>query len=393
MKCILCGSTNIETAFVLENGPRYAQKLLDTPDAAGGEHITVPLFKCADCGMVQIDPDKLEHGEYFEDYLMSRSCTELYVRYDNELAEILDRKYTLAGKSVVEIGCGDGFFSELLIQRGAKVSAVEPSATACGLASERGVTCYNVFLGDNILDSVKEKFDGFVTKQVMDLVKDPNNFLTNLGKMLKPGAWGLIDVPSWTKTLLDQRYYDVLPDRVGYYTAQTLTEIMERNNFHVVEVFHGADDEYVGAYVVYQGRKDGLLEDFKEEFSEFRSVFSGLMQNYRAQGKRVAAWGAGAKGVTIFAFSGMDKSTIQYVVDKDPFKVGKYLPGSLLPVVAPETVKSDPVDAMIITGVMFSKEITKQLVNELGFKGDVILMSPRPRVLSAEEKAALLKQN
>lgn len=393
MKCIVCESSNIETAFVLENGPRYAQKLLETPDKVGGQHITVNLYKCADCGMIQIDPAKLEHGEYFEDYLMSRSCTELYVRYDNELADILDKKYSLPGKSVVEIGCGDGFFSDLLIKRGAKVSAVEPSAKACGLAAERGVTCYNVFLDDGILNHVEEKFDGFVTKQVMDLVKDPNNFLRNLGKMLKPGAWGLIDVPSWTKTLLDHRYYDVLPDRVGYYTAKTLVEIMERNNFHVVEVFHGADDEYVGAYVVYEGCKDGLLKAFNNEFTEFRATFSGLMETYRKAGKRVAAWGAGAKGVTIFAFSGMDKSSIQYVVDKDPFKCGMFLPGSLLPVVSPDTVKQQPVDAMIITGVMFYKEITRQLVRELGFKGDIILMSPRPRVLTDAELQAVLQQD
>jgi SAM-dependent methyltransferase len=385
MKCIVCDSSNIEVAFHLENGPRYAQKLLDNVDDKGGDRLDVKLYRCVDCGMIQIDPDGLEHDEYFEDYLMSRSCTELYVQYDNELAETLDKKYTLAGQNVVEIGCGDGFFGEILIQRGAKVAAIEPSATACALAEKRGVTCYNTYLGDSIGDFVKERFDGFVTKQVMDLVKDPNNFLKNLGKILKPGAWGLIDVPSWTKTLLDMRYYDVLPDRVGYYTASSLVNVMERNNFHVVEVFHGAEDEYVGAYVIYEGEKNGLLNRFNNEFEEFNSKFTALMTGYREAGKKVAAWGAGAKGVTIFSFSGMDSKTISYVVDKDEFKWGKFLPGSRLKVVPPSMVSEQPVDAMIITGVMFYKEITRQLVNEYGFKGDVILLSPMPRVLTQDE--------
>lgn len=390
MKCIVCESSNIDIAFHLENGPRYAQKLLDAVDSKGGERMDVKLYKCTDCGMVQIDPEGLEHDEYFEDYLMSRSCTELYVQYDNELADTLDRKYDLSKQNLVEVGCGDGFFGEILIKRGAKVSAIEPSATACSLAEKRGVKCYNTYLDDNISESVQERFDGFVTKQVMDLVKEPNTFLKNLGKILKPGAWGLIDVPSWTKTLLDMRYYDVLPDRVGYYTAKTLVEVMERNNFHVVEVFHGAEDEYVGAYVVYEGEKDGLTKQFNGEFEKFNNEFTSLMAEYRETGKKVAAWGAGAKGVTIFSFSGMDSDTISYVVDKDEFKWNKFLPGSRLPVVSPGTVSEQPVDAMIITGVMFYKEITRQLVNELGFKGDVILLSPMPRVLTQKELQAVL---
>ncbi len=390
MKCIVCESGNLDVAFHLENGPRYAQKLLDHPDDKGGDRIDVKLYQCTDCGMVQIDPDTLEHDEYFEDYLMSRSCTELYVQYDNELTDKLVEKYGLKGQSVVEVGCGDGFFGELLIQRGAKVAAIEPSATACKLAEEKGVTCYNTFLDEHITDIVDERFDGFVTKQVMDLVKSPNTFLAALGKILKPGAWGLIDVPSWTKTLLDMRYYDVLPDRVGYYTAKTLTEIMERNHFHVVEIFHGAENEYVGAYVVYEGEKDGLTKRFNNEFEEFNTRFNTLMQEYKDADKSVAAWGAGAKGVTIFSFSGMTPETIAYVVDKDEFKWNKYLPGSKLQVVSPETVKEQPVDAMIITGVMFYKEITRQLVNDYGFTGDVILLSPMPRVLTKEELDAIL---
>ncbi|MFH1912654.1 MAG: class I SAM-dependent methyltransferase [Pseudomonadota bacterium] len=390
MKCIVCNSANIDVAFSLQNGPRYAQKLLDSATDKGGDRMSVTLFKCADCGMVQIDPAGLEHDEYFEDYLMSRSCTELYVKYDNELADTLDKKFSLAGKTVVEIGCGDGFFGEILASRGASVAAVEPSATACKLAEKRGVKCYNVFLDDTIDTVVHERFDGFVTKQVMDLVKDPCNFLHNLGKILKPGAWGLIDVPSWTKTLLDMRYYDVLPDRVGYYTAKTLVEVLERNNFHVVEVFHGAEDEYVGAYVIYEGEKDGLLKRFNAEFDEFNNRFTSLMAEYAKAGKKVAAWGAGAKGVTIFSFSGMSPETIAYVVDKDEFKWNKFLPGSRLQVVPPETVSKQPVDAMIITGVMFYKEITRQLVNDFGFKGDVILLSPMPRVLTRQELAAVL---
>ena len=140
-----------------------------------------------------------------------------------------------------------------------------------------------------------------------------------------------------------------------------------------------------------EGEKEGLLKKFNNEFDEFNQRFTGLMKEYADAGKKVAAWGAGAKGVTIFSFSGMTPETIAYVVDKDDFKWNKYLPGSKLKVVAPDTVKEQPVDAVIITGVMFYKEITRQLVNDFGFSGDVILLSPMPRVLTKEELDAVLK--
>ncbi|HUU29645.1 MAG TPA: class I SAM-dependent methyltransferase [archaeon] len=391
MKCIVCESKNVELMFFLENGPKYAQKLLVRPDPVAGCRVNISLYKCRDCDMVQINPDDLTHEEYFEDYLMSRSCTELYTRYDNELAEIFVNKFDLSGKSVLEAGCGDGYFAEQLQKRGARVAAIEPSATACRLAGERGVECFNVFVDNEIEKHVKEKFDAFVTKQVMDLLKDPNSFLRNLAKLLKPGAYGLIDVPSWTKTLFDKRYFDVLPDRVGYYTANTLVKILERNNFHVIEVFHGAENEYVGAYVYYEGRKNGLNQAFKDEFLGFRKKFSGLMEQMSAEGKTIGAWGAGAKGVTIFSFTGMDSGKIKYVIDKDPHKWDHYLPGSLLKVVSPDILKTEPTDALIITAAMFYREITRELMRDYGYKGDLILLSPEPHVLSSEEINKILK--
>lgn len=390
MKCIVCGSASIEQIFRLENGPRYAQKVFAEPDSKAGMRVNVDLFKCRSCGMVQIDPERLSHEGYWEDYLNSRACTELYVRYDNNLADNFIKRYGLAGKKIIEVGPGDGYFSDELRKRGAIMTGIEPSKKASDIVNAKGIKCYNCFLDDNIQSVVKEKFDGFVCKQVIDLVKTPSVLLSNLGKILKPGAYGLIDVPSWTKTLLDRRYYSVLPDRVGYFTAQTLTEILERNNFHVLEVFHGAEDEYVGAYVYYEGSKDGLLNMFKNEFTEFKKTFLALINGYRERGKSIAAWGAGAKGVTVFSFTGMDSNIIKYVIDKDQNRWGHYMSGSLLKIVAPEFLTKNPVDIVIITASMFYKEITRDLIKKYNFKGDIVLLSPMPHVIKKEEVESIL---
>lgn len=390
IKCILCGSDKLERIFYLENGPGYAQKVFSKPDKEASKRVNVELFKCSDCEMVQIDPEKFSHEGYWQDYLNSRACTELYIQYDTNLADNFMNRYNLARKEIVEIGPGDGYFSVELKKRGAIMAGIEPSKKASDIINSKGIKCYNCLLDDNIQEAVKEKFNGFVCKQVMDLVKSPNSLLKNLGKILNPGAYGVIDVPSWTKTLLDRRYYSILPDRMGYYTAQTLVAIMERNDFHVLEVFHGAEDEYVGAYVYYQGAKEGLLNKFKGEFTEFKEKLSSLINEYKGKGKTIAAWGAGAKGITMFSFTNMDSDTIKYVIDKDQNRWNKYMSGSLLKIVNPDFLINNPVDVMIITAAMFYKEITRDLIKKYNFKGDIVLLSPTPHVIKKQEVEAIL---
>jgi SAM-dependent methyltransferase len=387
MKCTVCESPNVEVVFRLEGAPRYSQKILTKEETQkGGGRVDVDLYGCKDCGMIQIDPKSMQQADdYWDDYLNSRAATELYVQYDRMLADNLAHRYKLKGKHAIEIGSGDGYFVAELAKRGVLMDAIEPSAKACEAAKQYGVNSIHTYLDENIGNKVPRKYDGFVSKQVMDLLPDANTFLRDLGRILNPGAVGLIDVPSWSKTVMDKRYYSVLPDRVGYYTASTLTTLLERNNYHVLEVFHGAEDEYVGAYAVYQGEKDGLMKSFKRDFSDFNSEFKKLIANYKASGKTLAGWGAGAKGVTVFAFTNVGPDTIKYVIDRDKNRWGGYMPASLIPVVAPDTLKSQPVDGMIITAAMFYKEIVRDLIKGFGFKGDMIVLSPVPRVLDKKE--------
>ncbi len=394
MKCLLCHSTNVEVVFHLPHAPRASQKVLTAEEVRtkGAERVDVDLYGCKDCGMIQIDPATLQQGsDYWLDYLNSRAVADLYVQYDKTLADTLAHRYKGAGRKCIEVGCGDGYFSAELMKRGMEVVAIEPSAKACAVAAKAGVKVYNTYLDDNIRTQITEKFDAFVCKQVMDLLVDHHALLRNLASLLNPGAVGVIDVPSWTKTLVDKRYYSVLPDRVGYYTAATLTKILEMHDFHVVEIFHGAEDEYVGAYVIYEGGKAGLTKEFASEFQAFNEAFHRLVGDAKKSGKTLAGWGAGAKGVTVFAFSGAGPQDVAFVVDRDKNRWGHFMPSSLIPIESPEVLRTRHVDGVIVTAAMFYKEIVRDLVNGFNYKGDIIILTPLPHVLSADEIAAILK--
>jgi len=393
MKCLLCGSGDVDVIFHLPRAPLASQKVLTADDLneAGAQRMDVDLYSCNECGMIQIDPSTLRQSDdYWLDYLNSRASADLYVQYDKMLADNLAYRHRGAGRRCVEIGCGDGYFSAELMKRGMEVVAIEPSLKACKVAEKTGVKVYNTYLDDSITDKVKEKFDAFVCKQVMDLLVDHHSLLRNLTRILNVGAVGVIDVPSWTKTLVDKRYYSVLPDRVGYYTASTLTRILEMHNFHVIEVFHGAEDEYVGAYAIYEGQKAGLTRGFASEFEGFNKSFRELVNGYKAAGKVIAGWGAGAKGVMIFAFSEMGPDDIAFVVDRDKNRWNCYLPSSLIPIISPDEFGKRMPDAVIITAAMFYKEIVNDLIKNYNYKGDMILLTPMPHVLSAQEVSEIV---
>ena len=394
MKCLLGHSTDVKVVFHLPNAPLVAQKVLTAAEVKekGAQRIDVDLYGCNKCGMIQIDPATLKQSDdYWVDYLNSRAVADLYVEYDRTLADNLAHRHKGAGRKCIEIGCGDGYFSVELMKRGMDVVAIEPSAKACEVAAKAGVKVHNAFLDDNVKNVVAEKFDAFVCKQVMDLLPNHHALLRNLASLLNPGAVGVIDVPSWTKTLTDKRYYSVLPDRVGYYTASTLTKILEMHNFHVVEVFHGAEDEYVGAYAIYEGEKAGLTKSFASEFDAFNIEFKRLLDDYKKKGKTLAGWGAGAKGITVFAFSGAGPQDIAFVVDRDTQRWDRFMPGSLIPIISPDTFRTKDADAIIVTAAMFYKEIVRDLVNSFNFKGDIIILTPLPHVLSAGEIESILK--
>jgi 2-polyprenyl-3-methyl-5-hydroxy-6-metoxy-1,4-benzoquinol methylase len=385
MNCVGCGSLNTKQIFRLPNIPRFTQKVLDRPDADPFQGQDVQLLQCGECGLVQVDPDSLSHDGYWEDYLNSRAVTQLYAAYDELHAEKLSSKFSLAGKTVLEVGCGDGYFLERLRERKVHVCAIEPSHKAAEILKQKQIPVYNTYVDDQIVETVKERFDGLICRQVLDLVKSPNMVLRNAARLLRPGACALIDVPSWSKLLIDQRYYSVLPDRVSYFTAETLLRFLERNGFHVLEIFHGAEDEYVGAYCLYQPPGHELLTEFCAHFDNFCQAYEKLLQELKNTGKSIAAWGAGAKGVTIFSMMKTGPKEIRYVIDKDPTRWERYMPGSQLKIVKPEMLKSQPVDVMIVTASMFLKEIVAELIDDYQFTGQIVALSPTPHVLSDDD--------
>ncbi len=337
--------------------------------------VTLKLYKCDRCTLVQLpDTYKLDE-DYYDDYLMSRTYSAFSKKYQSWLAHEFVEKFSLQNKKVVDVGCGDGYFAAFLKDHGAVVTGIEPSKTAARMARERGVQVIEKYVDDGL--SVKQKFSGFTTCQVFEHIREPGKLLTNIKKFMENESYGLIEVPSLVKSVHDRRFYDFFPDHVAYYSPTSLSYMLDINGFEVVDIVHTANEEYISAFFRL-GSRESL--DLQKGFAGYKTQFEVFLKKLKK--KKVAVWGAGGKGPALLSFSGIEAADIAYCVDSDPNKQGKYLLGEI-PVRHPDALAEGGVDIVLVTAMMYNEEIIKILKNKYSFQDDQIaVISPYPRFLN-----------
>jgi SAM-dependent methyltransferase len=362
--CRLCRLTDLSTAFVLTNSPRNVQRLYRHDELMHDRPVELRVMTCRGCGLVQIEP-LLDDG-YYDDYMMLATHSPQVQAYQSRQSREFVERFGLQGKVVKEIGCGDGSYMNHLRAAGCQPLGIEPSDRSREFARQRGheVESGYVTAGCQLAGA---PFDGFVTRQVLEHVPEINAFLTGIRRNLKPGAAGLVEVPSLDKALADRRYYDFFPDHVNYFSARTLRLALELNGFEVLKVRHDMFDEYVVAYVLNTPHPD--LDEIAATASSLAQELREFVAGHRRRGEKVAVWGAGGKGLVSLATAGI--VDIDLLVDSDPNKFGLLTPITHLEVQAPEALRGTQCAAIIVTAMAYKQEITRTLIEDLGFRGRI----------------------
>jgi SAM-dependent methyltransferase len=329
--------------------------------------IDLYVYECPECGFVQLA--QMLDPSFYDDYLMTSSHSAQMKTFQQAQASEFVRRFGLSGKRVIEVGCGDGNYLDYLRQAGANVAGIEASSRFQELSRKRGFTVFSGYVSRE--SAIPEApWDGFVTRQVLEHVPDPNGFLQGIRASLASSAAGLVEAPSLEQSLDNGRFYDFFADHVNYFSARTLRYALERNGFEVIDVSREMGGEYNVVLVrIAQGSEltglQRIVDTLTEEIRDF-------IESYRRIGKRVAIWGAGGKGVTALAVANV--RGVAYVIDSDPYKQGLFTPVSHFPVVAPNMLVKDPVEAVVITALAYRDEIITQLRKEIGFTGQIAII-------------------
>lgn len=343
--CHLCENNNLIPLINFGKHP-IAHHFLSTADETEYSH-QVNLSFCNDCGLIQlVDPIPPEH--FYTNYNWLSSW-----KIQSHMRGVIDYVKTLPGfnkdSKILEVGCNDGSFLEAL--RGAgyqNLLGIEPAKDARSASVEKGIETINAYFNQStaleILNS-RDKFDLVIFRQVLEHIVDLTGMRKALDQIIKPGSYILVEVPNFDFSLRTYDYSSIWEEHVNFFTRSTMNKFLSEIGIKVIHtdtanfcgealIVFGEKTKEIGESSVADNgldiaRKNGV--NFKNRWPVFKKEFSDYLQKQKDNGIKIALYGAGARACTMVNFTALT-AYIDFVVDDQPEKQGKYLPGSRLPI-------------------------------------------------------------
>lgn len=360
--CHLCGRQTLIPLLNFGEHP-IAHNFLTSPSEEEYVH-AVNLSYCESCGLIQLVdpiPPELLYTEYV--CLSSWKAQPHLPRLVQLVEELpgVDRK-----SGIIEIGSNDGIFLEALRAKGYEnLLGVEPAQDAVALAHSKNIETVNTYFSPESAREIASTYGQcrlLVARQVLEHISDLESFRQGMRHLLAPGAHVLIEVPNFAFSLAAPDYSAIWEEHVNYFTPETLGLFLSGAGVRVThaETFNFSGEalvmlgEYVGAESSSQPEFDNalpkLLEQaisYKERWPVFRNELIEYLAKHRDNGGQVAIYGAGCRAASIINFAGL-APYLNLIVDDQPEKQGKYMPGARLPIIAGDRLPEHDVDLCLL---------------------------------------------
>jgi SAM-dependent methyltransferase len=362
---------------------------------------------CGECLLVQLEqfetPDRI-----FSEYAYFSSYSDSWLAHAERYAAAMIARFGIGASSrVVEIASNDGYLLQYFKKRGVPVLGVEPAANVARAAEERGIPTRVEFFGAACaarLAAAGQQADLAVANNVLAHVPDLNDFVEGLRILLAPGGVVTCEFPHLLRLFLGNQFDTIYHEHFSYFSllaAQRVFAAHALTLFDVEELpTHGgslrvflrhageASPARTGhvAKVLSDERAAGLHDveryaGFQERVSETKRELLDFLVRAKRAGKRIAAYGAAAKGNTLLNYCGVRGDFIDYVADRSPHKQGRYLPGTHLPIAPPERIGETRPDYLLILPWNIRDEVMEQNAFIRKWGGKFVVPIPSVSVL------------
>ncbi len=351
-KCRVCGgSFDKKEKLVLKNMPKAAQFMPDKSNVKNEKGVDLEVVKCAECGTVQLTNEPVK---YYKDVIRAVGVSPSMREFRKKQFASFLKKYSLKNKKILEIGCGEGDYLEIMKKAGGRVYGIENSGKSARACRPRGLNVHKGFVRDRNYRIKNAPFDGFFIMNFLEHIPGARELLLGVSANLKKGGIGIVEVPNFGMMAEKKLYAEIISDHIFYFTADTLKNLLNISGFIVLEC-EPAWNDYIISAVVKKADHPGVseagiyMEKLKKEVNKY-------IDKLREKNKKAAIWGAGHQAFTVMSVCGPG-NRIEYVVDSAPFKQGKFTPATHIPIVPPETLEKSPVDVVIVMAGGYSGEV------------------------------------
>jgi hypothetical protein len=365
------------------------------------------VWVCDQCWLVQLD-EYVSPEHIFGEYAYFSSYSSSWLEHAEQYVQSIIERLGLDTRSfVIELGSNDGYLLQYFVERNIPCLGIEPAANVAKAAIERGVPTELAFFGQEKareMAAAGRVADLVLGNNVLAQVPDLNDFVAGIGLILAPSGTVTIEFPHVLRMLEEDQFDTIYHEHFCYFSLVSASAIFERHGMVIVDVeelwTHGGSLRIYARHVADPGAvvsdrvrelraheiAAGLCdvaryERFEDQVRETKWALLDLLTSLKRDRKTIAAYGAPGKGNTLLNYCGIRTDLIDFTVDRNPYKQGRFLPGTHIPIYPPSRIDETHPDFILILPWNFKDEILEQLAHTSDWGGKFILPIPRATVI------------